>query len=155
MNDTARTINILRGLPGSGKSTYAEQYIAESPLTRTRINRDIIRHTYYGAYWGEAVDEPGVTAIEMQIARTIMKKGDRDIVVDNTNTKDIAVIAYLFLADEYGYTVEFIDFNVEVEELIRRDALRDRQATEAVIRMFAESYLDENSLLLPPPVLPF
>jgi len=145
-----RKLVIARGLPGSGKSTFAVAWVNDSPDTRTRLNRDIIRFNYYGAYVGETVSELGVTEIEHAIAKAIMSRGERDLVIDNTNTKHKNVIPYLLMAIQYDYEVEFVDFNVPVEELIRRDAARDRSVGEAVIRSFADRYY-QKGVLIPPP----
>ena len=151
-DEPIRKLTICRGLQASGKSTFAEEYVAASPETRTRINRDLIRHTYFNSYWGDSVDEQGVTIIEMTIAQTLMVKHDRDIVVDNTNLKDEAVLPYLKMADIWGYVVEFVDFNVHLDELLRRDAAREKSVGEAVIRSYHEKFI-VNGELPPIPVL--
>lgn len=51
---------VLRGLPGSGKSTWAKEWVAGDPDNRVRINRDDIRYASFGKYWG--VDEDYVSA---------------------------------------------------------------------------------------------
>lgn len=151
--DETRTLNILRGLPGSGKSTFSEEWVAVSPTTRTRINRDLIRANYYNSYWGESVDELAVARIEKYVTEQVMSDGKRDITIDATNLQDLYVIELLILANRYGYAVEFIDFNVEVDELVHRDSLRDRKVGEEIIRRFAATYLVDG-VIPPPPSLP-
>ena len=153
MSEEKRELVICRGLQGSGKSTFAQKYISEAPTTRTRINRDTIRHNYYNSYWGEGVDEDSVTLIELSIAATIMTQHKRDIVVDNTGLKEESVIPYLRLAEIWGYEVRFEDFEVDLDELIRRDGIRDKPVTEAVIRMYHDKYLVDGKLP-PVPTLP-
>ena len=136
-----RKLIMCRGLQASGKSTFAENWVAESPETRTRINRDLIRSTYYNSLWGSSVNEDGVTMIEMTIAQAIMLDGLRDIVVDNTNFKSEAVLPYLNLAEFWGYKVEFKDFEVDLDELIRRDNAREKKVGEAVIRSYHEKFV--------------
>lgn len=148
-----RTLTLCRGLQGSGKSTFAEAYIAAAPETRTRINRDIIRFSYFNAYWGPSVDEEAVTAIELGIAEAVMAKAERDIIVDNTNVKESSVLPYLALAKRFGYEVVFQDFNVDLDELIRRDAARERHVGEAVIRSYYEQFITDGKLPAVP-VLP-
>ena len=41
---------ITRGLPASGKSTWAKQWVLEDPEHRVRINQDDIR-LMLGKYW--------------------------------------------------------------------------------------------------------
>ena len=45
-----RKIILARGIPGSGKSTWARAWVAESPETRIRINYDDLRNMM-GPYW--------------------------------------------------------------------------------------------------------
>lgn len=37
------TLTITRGLPGSGKSTWAKAWTAADPTCRARVNRDDLR----------------------------------------------------------------------------------------------------------------
>ena len=39
-----RKVLVLRGLQGSGKSTFAKQWVNEDPEHRVRFNRDDIRN---------------------------------------------------------------------------------------------------------------
>ena len=136
----SRELILLRGLQGSGKSTYAEAWVNESPTTRTRINRDSIRITYFNSYWGEGVDEVAVADIENLIGSRIMVTGERDVLVDGTNLRPEQVLPWLRLAREHNYTVRFVDMEIALDEAIRRDSLRERQVGEAVIRSYFEKY---------------
>ena len=53
-------LEILRGVPASGKSTHAIKRVVEG---WTRINRDDIRYAMYGRYWGPTVNEDAVTDV--------------------------------------------------------------------------------------------
>lgn len=141
----SRELILLRGLQGSGKSTYAEAWVNESPKTRTRINRDSIRITYFNSYWGEGVDEVAVADIENLIGSRIMVTGERDVLVDGTNLRPEQVLPWLRLAREHNYTVRFVDMEITLDEAIRRDSLRERQVGEAVIRSYFEKYFIDGS----------
>ena len=78
------TITLTRGLPGSGKSTFARQFVAESPDTRVRVNRDDIRHMLFGKYWG--VDENTVTRAEEALVKSALTAG-KDVIVDATHLR--------------------------------------------------------------------
>lgn len=141
----SRELILLRGLQGSGKSTYAEAWVNESPKTRTRINRDSIRITYFNSYWGEGVDEVAVADIENLIGSRILVTGERDVLVDGTNLRPEQVLPWLRLAREHNYTVRFVDMEITLDEAIRRDSLRERQVGEAVIRSYFEKYFIDGS----------
>ena len=40
------TLLLTRGLPASGKTTFARAWVAESPTDRARINRDDLRNVF-------------------------------------------------------------------------------------------------------------
>lgn len=141
-----RVLILCRGLQASGKSTFSTAWVNESPETRTRINRDTIRYSYYNAGWGESVDEVGVTVIEHTIARTILSEGKRDLIVDNTNLKDEVVVPYLLLAREYGYEIVYQDFEVPLEELFRREANRESSLDASVIQSYFDRYFVDGHL---------
>lgn len=135
------TLIICRGLQGSGKSTFAEEWIGEKPDQRSRVNRDLIRLNYFNTAWNPEV-ENAVSLIEMETIQSIMVTS-RDIISDNTNLADDRVLGYLRLADMLGYTVEFKDFDVDVDEVIRRDSLREKPVGEAVIRSYRDKYMPD------------
>lgn len=135
------TLIICRGLQGSGKSTFAEEWIAEEPNQRSRVNRDLIRLNYFNTTWNPEV-ENAVSLIEMETIQSIMVTS-RDIISDNTNLANDRVLGYLRLADMLGYTVVFKDFDVDVDEVIRRDSLREKPVGEAVIRGYRDKYMPD------------
>lgn len=78
------TLIITRGLPGSGKTAKARAYVAESPLTRARVNRDDLRAQLFGGWTGEHAHEEAVTAAQHAAVSALLRKG-LDVVVDDTN----------------------------------------------------------------------
>ncbi len=140
---------ILRGIPGSGKSTFAKTWVNESPSTRVRINRDDIRFMLFGKCAG--VDENAVTTVQDATLRAALKAG-KDVVLDNTNLARSYVIKILKIAQEYDTEIKFKDFPIRLSVAIDRDARRERQAGEAVIRSFWDRYTPKGSLP-PTPVL--
>lgn len=57
-------IILCRGIQGSGKSTWAKQWVAEDPNHRVRFNNDDIRNML-GVYWVPA-REPIVFKLKRQ-----------------------------------------------------------------------------------------
>ena len=45
------TLHLTRGIPGSGKSTFAKQWVQEDPEGRVRINRDDLRGMMFATDW--------------------------------------------------------------------------------------------------------
>lgn len=137
---------ICRGLPASGKSTWAKQWVLEDPEHRVRINQDDIR-LMLGKYWVPA-REPIVGTIQQEAILAAMSFGV-DIVIDNTNLNKKVVDAYIQVAEEFKYTVEYEDFfNISFGECLRRNVIRnsslpkDTQIADKVIVDMYERYKD-------------
>lgn len=142
---------IYRGLQASGKSTAALAHVRKNPGT-VRVNRDDIRFSIFGAYWG--VDEQQVTVIQNAIMTSAMRKG-LDVISDNTNLKTRNVRDQMKLAEKWGYEVEFVDFPVSLEVAIERDAVRDKRVGEEVIRDYYARYLRNGFPKIPTPDVRF
>lgn len=133
---------ICRGLPASGKSTFAKAWVLEDPKHRVRINRDDIRRML-GPYW-VPTREDLVTQIERDCVVDGILNG-YDVVLDATNFKIIGLLEYL-VHNSMGkeFKLEYKDFtDVSLEECIARDAFRDKeeQVGEEVIRNMYNKYL--------------
>lgn len=135
------TLLILRGIPASGKSTFALNWVAEDPENRVRVNRDDIRFMTFGKYVG--VDENYVTKVQNDLLVAAFKAG-RDVVLDNTNLKTSHVKDVLRLAAKWGVSVAHRDFPIDVEDAIDRDCWRgvglERMVGEKVIQSFHDRY---------------
>ena len=137
---------ICRGLPASGKTTWAKEWAMGDPEHRVRINQDDIR-LMLGKYWVPA-REPIVGAIQQEAVIAAMNFGV-DIVIDNTNLNKKVVNAYIKVAEKFNYTVEYEDFfNVSIGECLRRNATRNASlpkdtqiAGEVIVGMY-EKYKD-------------
>lgn len=141
---------ICRGLPASGKTTWAKQWVLEDPEHRIRINQDDIR-LMLGKYWVPK-REPVVSAIQQEAILAAMNFGV-DIVIDNTNLNRKVVDAYVKVAEKFKYTVEYKDFfNVPLVECINRNVIRiaslpkDAQIADTVIVGMYERYKDVYNL---------
>jgi predicted kinase len=75
---------ITRGLPGSGKTTWALKWAAEAS-GRVRVNRDDTRYTLYGVYSGLTWEgEEKVTKVQQAQAVAFLAAGC-DVIIDDTN----------------------------------------------------------------------
>jgi predicted kinase len=118
------TLHLTRGLPASGKTTFAKAWVAEDPEHRVRLNRDDIRamvHTEHGGY----LTERATTIVQHNAANGLLRKG-YDIIVDDTNFTARFVKEWLKLAERQGATVEWHDqfLQVGLQECIDRDEVR-------------------------------
>jgi predicted kinase len=137
------TLIILRGLPASGKSTWAKQWADEEP-NRLRVNRDDLRYALFGRYIN--VDENLVTKVQKAAMQEAMRHG-YDIVLDNTNLNTIHAYAAMDLAIRAGYHIQVKDFEITLEESITRDALRpDRNVGQDAITKIYKRYMPAGKL---------
>lgn len=153
------TMIIMRGLQASGKSTWARAWVAKSPGTRARLNRDDLRLMMHDGTWLGGETESQIVTVETMSAQMLLESG-KDVVIDDTNLSAKTVKMFMAIAAEAGAEVEFQDFtNMDVEECIRRDRLRYDGANfsgcvgEEVIRKTYQRYIKGRPYPLPVPEL--
>lgn len=130
---------MLRGLPASGKSTYAKEMVRKHGYKR--VNRDDLREMIdLGKYSPES--EIIIKEVQEQIIRRLIRH-NQTVIVDNTNLKPEDQEYFEYLADEdLEVKLEIIDFPTPVDECVRRDSLRGIHSVgEKVIRDMYEKYL--------------
>lgn len=134
------TLTITRGLPGSGKTTRAREWVSASPETRTRVNRDDLRMSLYGVHTDLTyAQEQTITTAQHGAVRALLI-GGQDVVVDDTNLRLRNARAWADLAAEVGAELDVWDIDTPVDECVRRDLERERTVGEAVIRGMAARF---------------
>ena len=137
------TLRLCRGLPGSGKSSFAKAWVEDDHTNRARVSRDDIRTMLYG-YPRDPIDfsrEDEVTAIEEAAVRAGLKAG-KDVLVDATHLR----AKYIRKWNDLHPLTEVIDFEVDVDEAVRRDVHRMYPVGEVVIREMAQKFLKKGKL---------
>lgn len=143
-------IILTRGIQGSGKSTWAKNWVAEKPDTRMRINFDDLRNMM-GPY--NLQDWKPREKIIGEMFRTFMfaaMEKNYDIVVDNMNLSDSSVNRVIDIINKHNnehqfhpgskYTYEFKDFFIDVNVCIERDKMRANPIGERVIKQTWRQY---------------
>ncbi len=134
-------IIILIGISGSGKSTYAKEFIQKNP-TYLRLNRDDLRKSLLAVplndYWkwdNKRKDpiERVVTQLE-KTALTAALDGGWNVILDNTHLRERTLNDIIKQVENRNVLVTFRPFDVPLNEAIRRDAARPDVVGEAVIR---------------------
>lgn len=135
---------MTRGLPGSGKSTWALEQVEQSGWTIVRVNKDEIRQSL-GMNRANFTREQEYSVVDRrdQMITTALKAG-LDVISDDTNFGKKHEPALRALAKQFGATFEIKDFtDVPVETCIERDSQRtgDARVGKNVIWGMAENYL--------------
>lgn len=135
---------ILSGLPGSGKSTWAKQFVFENK-DWVRVNRDDLRNMR-GTYWIPK-QEDMITEMEDQCVLSAFRNGF-NVVLDSTNLNvERNKNRYFKYKQSFpSLSVEYKFIDTPLEECIKRDLARPNSIGEKVITEMYEKYI------APPPV---
>lgn len=121
-------IIICQGIQGSGKSTWARNWVQEDPLHRIRWNNDDMR-LLMGQYWVPS-REPLLSRIRALFLNAAIDYGF-SIVIDDMNLNPRTTEYYEVLVENYNnthedkYTIEYRLFNTPLNVCIERDAKRE------------------------------
>lgn len=129
---------ILSGLPGSGKSRFAQEWTA-SEKGRARINWDELRLYMFGPDWRwNKADERKMQDKSNEMFRSFAELG-MDIVIDNTNLTPKSRERWETLARAHGMEIEHVQFDTPLATCIERDRQRTGRARvgRAVIERMA------------------
>jgi predicted kinase len=133
-----QVIIVLKGLPGSGKSTWARDLIAREPERYKRINKDDLRAMLDGGRWSETSEKFIVRARDVLLDAAL--SAGRSVIIDDTNLEPAHEARIRHIAAGRAQ-VEVRFFDVPLEECIRRDSLRPQPVGESVIRQMHARWL--------------
>lgn len=146
-----KKVILTRGLPASGKSTWAKQVVAFNPNSYKRVNKDELRAMLDNSKWSKD-SEKFILDVRDQIILSALEKG-KHVIVDDTNFSDKHVNRISQLVKGLA-EIEIVDFtDVSVEECISRDLKRANPVGEKVIRRMYNEHIykpeiyNENKLL--------
>ena len=132
-------LTITRGLPASGKSTWAR---GMEKYGMVRVSRDDIRRDVFGLR-GKGVLTPKreneVTKIEVALVEAALNAG-KSVVVDATHLRAKYATQWADLAEKHGALFYVRDFTTDEETCIARNANRDDNVPEEVIRGMAKRF---------------
>jgi predicted kinase len=119
-------ITILKGLPASGKSTWAKEQVLNSNGKIKRINKDDLRNMLDAGKWSKG-NENLVLVTRDGLIKSYLGLG-LDVIIDDTNLDFKHIKNIRGIADELGAKVEVKFFDVPVQECILRDAGRGEKS---------------------------
>ena len=128
-----------RGLPGSGKTTWARGQ--SFPGKTVRVNRDDMELMLHGPDGLFKKTGKVTRALQDVVISAALKQG-LDVVVDDTNLAPQRMTRLTELAEEAGAHLVWQHFtDVPLETCIKRDLQRTKSVGEAVIRRMYRDFL--------------
>jgi predicted kinase len=129
-------IIFLKGLPASGKSTWAREFVSKN-RNWIRLNKDDLRNMLHdGVYTKE--NENRVFNFRNQLLHAAMMDG-LNIIIDDTNFNPYHEKLLKEVAEEYKAEFEVKFFDVPLEECLRRNSQRVGKAKvpdEVIVDMY-------------------
>jgi predicted kinase len=142
-----RKIISLKGLPASGKSTWAKEFCKNNP-SYYRVNKDDIRAPLVesnGGKWNKTIEKRVLQIQDYQIL-SYLNQG-YNVIIDNTSFEDKHRINIQNMLSENGYIIgenlewEEKYFEVLLPEAIERDSKRENRVGKQVILQMFKKYL--------------
>jgi predicted kinase len=129
----------LKGLPASGKSTWAIEQVKKSNGHTKRLNKDDLRSLLDAGIYSR-VNEHFVVKTEHEMSIGILA-ADHNLIIDNTGFNATHEDYYRELAKQFEveFDVKFID--TPLDTCIERDAKRPNPVGEKVIQKMYDQYL--------------
>lgn len=115
---------VLVGLPGSGKTTLARQWVDADPAHRARVCRDDLRIMLHGHLaWEQRWQEDQVTVAQHAAIAALLGAGI-SVVEDGTNLVTRHRQALAEIAKQAGARVVVQVVDTPLDECVARDAAR-------------------------------
>ena len=134
------TIYFLKGLPASGKSTWAKDIVNASGETTVRVNKDsmrlMLRLNFSRKFETTVVEScraAGVSALNNGF----------NVIIDDTNFAPKHFNFWEALAKQHSYGLQEVFFNTPLDVCIARDKKRAERVGETVIRDMYQKYYND------------
>ena len=139
-------ILMLKGLPASGKSTYAKELVASEPNRWKRVNRDSLRLMFAEQFNDK--NEKFILRIRDAIIKQALEDG-YDVIIDDLNVskKHYARLSSLF-GKKADIEIDDSFLEVPLDELLKRNSQREEKVPDKVIRELYEQHvagIDKNT----------
>lgn len=132
-------IIITIGIPASGKSTWAKDYVRNNP-SWIRISRDDFRQMLKTAQMCEPkIEDLVTTLVNKTIEQSLAKK--LNVIIDNTNVNVKYINGFI---DKFKYSadIDYRVFDISLKKAIERDNNREMKVGEDVIKRMYKQYVD-------------
>lgn len=115
---------ILRGIPCSGKTTWAKEFVKEH-YDYIVIGNDTVREIFNIPYY----TNEDIHDYSLALLRTALDH-HKNVVIDNSNIYDNVLQRYIDVLKEYDASHKLITLNVTLAEALARNKTRKDHRTE-------------------------
>ena len=129
-------IYVMKGLPASGKTTYARGYTSQVK----RVSKDDLRAMIGGSYTEES--EEFIKSVRDFLIDHALEQGF-SVVVDDTNLNPAHLEVFREIAKRHNAHVEVVGMDTPVFECIERDLVRPNSVGAVVIMSMYEKWYAE------------
>ncbi|EFW1905025.1 AAA family ATPase [Shigella sonnei] len=128
-----KKIILTVGCPGSGKSTWAREFIAKNPgffnINRDDYRQSIMGHEERDEYKYTKKKESIVTYMQHDAAHMILcQDGTKGVIISDTNLNPERRRVWEEYAKQWGHEIVYQVFDVPWTELVKRNAMRGTKA---------------------------
>lgn len=124
---------ILRGIPCSGKTTWAKEFVKEH-YDYIVIGNDTVREIFNIPYY----TNENIHDYSLALLRTALDHY-KNVVIDNSNIYDNVLQRYIDVLKEYDASHKLITLNVTLAEALARNKTRkDRRTENNIIDAYCE-----------------
>lgn len=127
---------VCQGVPASGKSTWAREFVT-GKKDWVIVSRDSIRDSR-GDYWIPE-QEDYISDIEEFQIRAALKRG-LNVIIDATNYNPKTIAKWENISTETGCEIEYKKFEITYKEALERDSKRERPVGKKVLQRFFKMY---------------
>lgn len=147
-----RKIVICKGLPASGKSTWAKDFVAKN-VDWKRVNKDDLRSMIQGDTWSGKMERQ-ILKTRDGLIRQWLDEGF-NVIVDDTNLNPKHESTIREIGKSFGADVQVKWFHVDVDVAIERDLKRPKSVGERVIRKMFNDWIRPKTVpMVQDPTLP-
>lgn len=139
---------VLRGLPASGKSTFAKGLVTSDPDGWVRVNKDDIRERMLPNGWSKQKERDVVIPERDRLITEALASG-KNVIIDDTNLEQKHLQHLYDISVSFGADMQLKDFEINVDDAIARDAKRPNPVGEVVIRNMADRFFGVTPTIVP------
>ena len=136
MGDKKKALIVLCGAPASGKSTWGKKFAQENNVMY--ISTDEIRKELSGDESNQSVSAQAFATARARVSAAL--GADKSAMIDATSVTRKARKDWINLGRGHGAFIIAVAFEVPRDELLRRDAQRERHVGPEIIDRFLNKY---------------